>query len=224
MKIKRFNGIAIMDKNCDQDAIITECIKNGLKMNIYKDGALGAMKHSPFQEEYHKKISQNIELPNPGIENIALSLDIETKGDLSSLKYHKIRIPENSKNICNIAYAALNFKDIMVASGRVPTTAYPPSWCNFNSGDLGMEFSGTNIHGDRVMGLVSMGAVATKIDLKFGSDFLFKIPQNISLEEAATIPVVYSTVYYALIMRGKLFPRERILIPCWIRWRWSSCY
>lgn len=50
-------------------------------------------------------------------------VDVVTKGDLSSLKW--LELDRNWKDdpnaqIININYAALNFKDVMVATGRVP--------------------------------------------------------------------------------------------------------
>ena len=43
-------------------------------------------------------------------------------------------------------------------------------------------------------------------------DFMWSVPAEWSLEEASTVPVVYATAYYSLLMRGKLMPRESILI------------
>lgn len=40
----------------------------------------------------------------------------------------------------------------------------------------------------------------------------FVVPDEWSLEEAATVPAVYMTCYYALIMRANLEPGESILI------------
>lgn len=53
----------------------------------------------------------------------------------------------------------------MVALGRVPLTAYPPYMSVQNKGDLGMEFSGLNKKGERVMGVCLLDGIATKINL-----------------------------------------------------------
>lgn len=47
------------------------------------------------------------------------------------------------------------------------------------------------------MGLVLGGALSTR--LKADEDLLLPVPNEWSLEEAATVPVVYLTVLYALI-------------------------
>ena len=38
------------------------------------------------------------------------------------------------------------------------------------------------------------------------------MPDNWNLEEAASVPVVYCTAYYSLIVRGRLREGERVLI------------
>lgn len=60
------------------------------------------------------------------------------------------------------------------------------------------------------MGVLSHKAMATTV----AADpfFLWNVPDKWTLEEAATVPVAYSTAYYALITRGNLKRGERILI------------
>lgn len=77
---------------------------------------------------------------------------------------------------------------------------------------LGMEFSGfTREENPRaVMGLCSAKALATCVEAD--SRFLWDIPDTWTLAEAATVPVVYTTAYYALLVRGQLQPGETVLI------------
>lgn len=42
--------------------------------------------------------------------------------------------------------------------------------------------------------------------------FMWEVPKEWSLEEAATVPVCYATAYYALVVRGKLTKGETVLI------------
>lgn len=60
------------------------------------------------------------------------------------------------------------------------------------------------------MGIVSNKGMATSVVAN--PLLLWDVPDEWSLEEAATIPVVYATAYYALILRGRLENCERILI------------
>lgn len=64
---------------------------------------------------------------------------------------------------------------------------------------------------NRVMGMISSRALATTC-VATEKDFLWPIPEHWSMEEAATVPCVYATAYYALIIRGKLKPKEKVLI------------
>ena len=42
--------------------------------------------------------------------------------------------------------------------------------------------------------------------------FLWQIPDHWTLEQAATVPVVYATVYYALVVRGRIKKGNKVLI------------
>ncbi len=42
--------------------------------------------------------------------------------------------------------------------------------------------------------------------------FLWSVPESWSLEEAASVPVVYATAYYALVVRGGVRPGDKVLI------------
>jgi len=75
---------------------------------------------------------------------------------------------------------------------------------------LGMEFSGRDESGSRVMGLLPAKGLATVVDVH--GDFLWSVPDDWSLEQAATVPVAYSTAFYALVVRGQIKAGETILI------------
>jgi fatty acid synthase len=56
----------------------------------------------------------------------------------------------------------------------------------------GMEFSGRNQKGLRVMGITSRQAIASVV--LTDSAMVWDVPDNWTLEDAATVPVVYTTV------------------------------
>jgi putative PIG3 family NAD(P)H quinone oxidoreductase len=64
--------------------------------------------------------------------------------------------------------------------------------------------------GDRVMGLVGGGAQAEFVAVH--QDEALPIPAGLSYAEAAAIPEVFLTAYDALVTRGRLKARERVLI------------
>ena len=75
---------------------------------------------------------------------------------------------------------------------------------------LGMEFSGRNSEGNKVMGLLPAKGLATTVDVD--QRFLWDVPDTWTLEEAASVPVVYTTVYYALVVRGRIRRGDKVLV------------
>ena len=98
----------------------------------------------------------------------------------------------------------------MLASGRISIDGYS-NLCQLTPNCLGIEYSGLDEKGQRIMG-ISHGQAIANIILIDDRFLRWKVPDNMTLEEAATIPVCYYTVYYSLIIRGKLKPGEKVLI------------
>ncbi|XP_053205836.1 fatty acid synthase-like [Panonychus citri] len=143
------------------------------------------------------------------------------KGDLSSLRWFqshhsnwthipKDKLIEDHEKI-KIYYGSLNFRDILVATGRVPLRSYPLYDSDHYEPTIGIEFSGINSSGERVMGICSSSGLATSSIIQSNSSRIL-VPENWTLAEAATVPVVYLTAYYGLISRGNLRSGESVLI------------
>lgn len=147
-------------------------------------------------------------------------LNVVTRGDLTSLRWfdsqnkywEQLPVEQRAANQqrCSIYYAPLNFRDIMLATGKLPPDALPGELA-LQDCIFGLEFAGRDSQGKRVMGCVPAQGFATSI-LVDDPEFLWPIPDTWSMEEAATVPVVYATAYYALIVRGELNEGERVLI------------
>jgi len=69
----------------------------------------------------------------------------------------------------------------------------------FQGSFLGMEFSGRDTSGKRVIGLVPGGALATSVLVH--KDLIWQIPDEWSLEEACTVPRTYSLVSIEICFR-----------------------
>lgn len=113
-----------------------------------------------------------------------------TRGDLSSLswvespnKYFDLMELPSDVHLCSVYYAPLNFRDIMIASGRLIIDAIPGQLADRDC-MLGLEYSGRLANGTRIMGIASAQALATSVIAP--SQFFWKVPDKWSLLEAAT--------------------------------------
>ncbi|KFQ45994.1 Fatty acid synthase [Nestor notabilis] len=177
-------------------------VQRDLVMNVYRDGKWGSFRHLPLQQ------AQSQELTEYAYVNVL------TRGDLSSLHWivsplRHFHTTNPNVQLCKVYYASLNFRDIMLATGKLPPDAIPGNWV-LQQCMLGMEFSGRDLAGRRVMGLLPAKGLATVVDCD--KRFLWEVPKNWTLEEAASVPVVYATAYYALVVRGGMKKGESILI------------
>lgn len=173
-----------------------------LVMNVYRDGQWGTFRHILLPQDH------------PEEETDCAYVNVLTRGDLSSLRWitsplRHFKVTNPNVQLCRVYYASLNFRDIMIATGKLPPDAIPGDLA-LQQCMLGMEFSGLDPAGKRVMGLLPAKGLATMVDAD--RRFLWDVPENWSLEDAATVPVVYATAYYALVVRGRLKKGESVLI------------
>jgi fatty acid synthase len=75
---------------------------------------------------------------------------------------------------------------------------------------IGVEYAGVKGNGERVMGIIDGGAFTTYVNPN--KNTYFKCPDDWSLEEAATIPVVYLTVYTAFFLVAQIEKGKTVLI------------
>ncbi|ESO84944.1 hypothetical protein LOTGIDRAFT_235996 [Lottia gigantea] len=177
-------------------------VNTDLVSNIHMSRKFGSLRHIQAEETGTKPVDHAY-------------VNVLTRGDLSSLKwiesplkyFEPTKVKE--KNLCDVYYASLNFRDIMLATGKLPPDAIPGDMA-LQDCILGMEFSGRNHSGKKIMGLLEAKGLATTVDADHR--FLWDIPEKWSMEEAATVPVVYSTVYYALVVRGQIKKGDKVLI------------
>ncbi|XP_077489974.1 fatty acid synthase-like [Amblyomma americanum] len=175
-----------------------------LMVNVRRDGRWGSFKHLTMFSNGAPKRSTEYAY-----------LNVQTRGDLSSLRWCESPLryasPASSsgKLMCSVYCAPLNFRDVMLATGKLPPDALPDSVATSEC-LLGLEFSGRDSRGRRVMGLVPAQGMATA--LVVDPDWLWEVPYNWSLEEASTVPVAYSTAYYALLVRGSMRQGESLLV------------
>ncbi|MGW6293291.1 SDR family NAD(P)-dependent oxidoreductase, partial [Streptomyces sp. NPDC055058] len=150
-------------------------------------------------------------VPPAGTE--AWRLGVERKGTLESLRLApcpEVTAPLAPNEVrISMRAAGVNFRDVLTALGMYPGDATA----------IGLEGAGVVTEvgsgvtelapGDRVMGMFAgaFGPVAVA-----DARMVARIPKGWSFAEAATVPIVFLTAYYALVDLGGLKPGERVLV------------
>jgi malonyl CoA-acyl carrier protein transacylase len=141
----------------------------------------------------------------------AMSLRMGNRGSLDDLALSPAerRAPGPDEVEVQVIAAGLNFRDVLATLAMYPGPTPP----------LGGEFAGRIVRvgadvrdlkpGDEVMGL-GTGAFGTYITAY--AWLVVRKPANISLTEAATVPIAYLTALYGLEILTKLRPGMRVLI------------
>ncbi|KAG5674367.1 hypothetical protein PVAND_004341 [Polypedilum vanderplanki] len=185
--------------------IYVEQLKKDLVQNVLKNGNWGSFRHLKLNGSA---------VPTLPVEHAYVNA--LTKGDLASLKWIEgplsLEQPDSSDervDLCTVYYAPINFRDVMLSSGKLAADALPGELAQQDC-ILGLEFSGRDSKGRRIMAMVQAKSLATTCVAQ--KNMMWEIPEKWTMEEASTIPCVYSTVYYALAIRGKMKKGESILI------------
>ncbi|MDF5718965.1 MAG: SDR family NAD(P)-dependent oxidoreductase [Rhizonema sp. PD37] len=145
-------------------------------------------------------------------------LEISKSGILDNLMLRAIKRPKPGPGEVEIQVCAagLNFKDVAKAMNLLADVNLEE---NFSERSLGLECAGiiseigSGVEGFEIGDLVIAFAphsfsTHTTTDIRF----VVRKPAHISFEEAATIPVVFLTAYYALHYLTRISKGDRILI------------
>ena len=148
-----------------------------------------------------------------------MALEFAKPGRLENLVWRPVEeiseLPEHGLEV-EVMATGLNFRDIMLTMGLLPDDAVENGFARAN---LGLEFSGRIVRvgagvtdfvpGDRIAGF-GKSCFASKI--LTGDYCVARIPDSVSFESAATLPVVFFTAWYALKHLANIQPGERLLI------------
>ncbi len=131
------------------------------------------------------------------------------------LSVSEIETPEIEAGKLAIEVKAIgcNFADTLIVRGKYqvkPEFPFIPGGevagvvCEIGDGVTGFSV------GDRVMAFVGHGGFAERVNAN--SEATFPIPDDMSFEHAAAMPIVYGTSYIALVRRGMLAAGETVLV------------
>lgn len=150
-------------------------------------------------------------------------------GDVDVLRYEDIKEPEpgDDEVLVRVKASSLNSLDIRLRTGKSPRPVDLPHVGGVDvSGDVsrtGKNVSGIR-EGDRVvlnptimldkgfdvLGVNRYGGFAEYV--KIPAENVVKIPDNVSYDQASTLPICYVTAYYGLFTRGGLKEGETVLV------------
>ena len=113
----------------------------------------------------------------------------------------------------DVAAAGINFADVMARMGLYPDAPKPPCVVGYEVAGTVMEV-GQGVDGlapgQRVLAGTSFGGYASQVVVP--ADDVVPLPDRLSFEQGAAIPVNYGTAWAGLIGYGSLQPGERVLI------------
>ncbi|XP_017858729.1 PREDICTED: fatty acid synthase [Drosophila arizonae] len=192
---------AVSEKFSLTTPVYQKQLEKDLISNVLKNGNWGTFRHLKLETQ-----QATLQVDHAYVNTLV-------KGDLSSLKWIEGAKIENSTKkdleTCTVYYAPINFRDVMLSSGKLAADALPGDLAEQDC-VLGLEFAGRDSAGRRVMAMVPAKSLATTCVAS--KRMMWQIPDKWTMEEASTVPCVYATVYYALLVRGQMKKGERILI------------
>ncbi|KAF5302952.1 hypothetical protein FQA39_LY02132 [Lamprigera yunnana] len=171
-------------------------IQKNLLISVLKGGQWGSYRHLPLIE---------------GLISCEHSFASVTKDSISNVEWVQGNLSRNDDEIIEETLVDVFYTGVSVNS----TTTFE----NFNLemhetfknlGNLDFGFSGKNSSGTRYMG-VSTNSVLTNL-ISEKTHCLCEIPDEWTMEDAATVPVPFITVLYALLEVAKLRQGQSILI------------
>jgi acyl transferase domain-containing protein/acyl-CoA synthetase (AMP-forming)/AMP-acid ligase II/acetylornithine/succinyldiaminopimelate/putrescine aminotransferase/predicted amino acid dehydrogenase/acyl carrier protein len=147
-------------------------------------------------------------------QGVLVRAELERPGTLNGVALRPIRRRAPGVGEVEIAVhaAGLNFRDVMKTLGIYPMAPGVPLW-------LGDECAGRVMSvGDGVQNIQAGDDVIAIAPGSFGhlvyapAAYVAPMPASLSYQEAATIPIAFTTAYYALCRVARLSRGERVLI------------
>jgi NADPH:quinone reductase-like Zn-dependent oxidoreductase len=116
--------------------------------------------------------------------------------------------------LIEVRAAGVNFADLMARLGLYADAPKPPCVVGYEvAGRVTALGEGVGDHlsvGDRVVAPVRFGGYAERVSAQ--ADGVVPLPDALSFEQGAAVPINYVTAWEALVRSGNLQPGERVLI------------
>jgi NADPH2:quinone reductase len=119
-------------------------------------------------------------------------------------------VPGPDDVLVEVHRVGISFPDLLLSRGEYQLKPEPPF-------TLGVDFAGTVVSGpegftpgQRVVGVLSHGGAAERVVVP--AMFCFPLPDALSFDEGAALPMNYLTAHFALVERGGLRAGETVLV------------
>jgi len=150
-----------------------------------------------------------------GSETIPFQLEVEQVGAINNLRLMQLLPTTLEKDQIEIQVhaASLNFRDVMKALGLIiladdGSDSLLGDECAGIVTAIGSEIKDYKV-GDRVVA-VALGSFSSKVITN--RPYVMHTPSHLSDEDAVTIPIVFLTVYYALLHLARIKKGDKVLI------------
>ena len=161
----------------------------------------------------HSKTTRQHPVPEPfgSHTESGLKLTVETPGLLESLRFEDDSLHDQplkpTEVEIEVRASGVNFKDVLIALGQLAASV------------LGSECSGIVVRAGPESGYRSGDAVCActttggyKNFVRTDASAVIRLPDTLSLNAAAGIPIVFATAYYSLVLIANLQEGESVLI------------
>lgn len=143
----------------------------------------------------------------------ALRLEVSSPGSLESLRFiddvtASLPLATNELKMSPRAYG-VNFRDVMISLGQLEDSSLMSSEHSGFITEVGRDLQDQFAVGDRIC---AWGGNAYASSVRVSGIAACRIPESMSFETAASIPIVYATVSYALVHLARLQKGETVLI------------
>ncbi|MDJ0575390.1 MAG: zinc-binding dehydrogenase [Xenococcaceae cyanobacterium MO_234.B1] len=147
------------------------------------------------------------------------AIQISQTGSYSALQYTEVATPSLNPNevLIRVKAAPVNFIDALIRSGKMPPhmmpnlPIIPGVECSGAIKSVGENVTEFKV-GQPVVYLGKVGARCYADYVVADASYVTPLPEQISLDEAAAIPVNYSTAYHMLHNLGQAKPGQNILV------------
>ncbi len=136
-------------------------------------------------------------------------------GGVDSIEIIEVEEPTASEGevVVRIHRAGINFADLMMRQGLYGSNPDFPFTPGYEASgvitSIGEGVDGIEV-GDRVLAMTGFGGYSEKVSIPISR--VFKLPDSVTFDQAAAIPVTYGTAYHMLFHLGRISPGDSVLI------------